>query len=215
MAPRQGFTLYSNTGSGGFAVEAALVKAGAPFELVTVDYGKDEQLSAAYARINPMRQVPALVLPDGTLMTESAAMILHIANMFPDKGLAPPPGTPAHAKFLRWMLFVVVNLYEPDLRYFYPERYTANPAAAGAVKAAGATQMARGFAVIEPALDPWLAGEQLSIADVYLAMLSTWSPEPLTSPKFKTLRDAVASDPTYGPVWARHGFSAASLGAGG
>src|SRR5262245_41093535 len=120
------YTLYSHDGSGGFAVEAALVKAGAPYKLVTVDTRKGEQSRPEYAAINPMRQVPALVLRDGTVMTESAAIVVHFADLFPDKGLAPKPATPAHARFLRWMVFMAANLYEGDLRYFYPDRYTTD-----------------------------------------------------------------------------------------
>ena len=201
------YTLYSNKGSGGFAVEAALTKAGAPFTVVVIDYDKDEQKSSAFAKINPMRQVPAMTLPDGTLMTESAAMVLHLASAFPTKGLAPAAGTSEHGKFLRWMLFIAVNLYEADLRYFYPERYTTNAAGAEAVKASGAAHMAKSFALIESDLAPFILGKDLSIADVYLAMLSKWSPVPLATPKFNALRGAVAADPAYGPVWAKHGFA--------
>ena len=200
------YTLYSNTGSGGFAVEAALVKAGAPYKIVTIDYDKAEQKTAAYAKINPMMQVPAMTLPDGTLMTESAAMVLHLANAFPGKGLAPAAATPAHATFLRWMLFMAVNLYEADLRYFYPERYTANPTGTDGVKASGAAHMAKSFSIIETELNPFLLGKELSIADAYLAMLTVWSPVPLTSAKYMALRAAVAADAAYGPVWERHGF---------
>jgi glutathione S-transferase len=202
------YTLYSNAGSGGFAVEAALLKAGAPYKIVTIDYDKAEQKTAAYAKINPMMQVPAMTLPDGTLMTESAAMVLHLANAFPSKGLAPAVATSAHAKFLRWMLFMAVNLYEADLRYFFPGRYTTDAAGVDAVKASGATHMAKSFSIIETELNPFLLGKELSIADVYLAMLCTWSPTPLTSAKFQALRRAVAADPDYGPVWAKHGMQA-------
>jgi glutathione S-transferase len=203
------YTLYSKKGSGGFAVEAALVKAGAPFKIVTVNYDQGEQHSAAFAKINPMQQVPALILPDGTLMTESAAMLIHIASAFPDQGLAPPAGTSGNGRFLRWMLFMVVNLYEADLRYFYPERYTADTDTAGIddIRVAGAAHMAMSFALMEPELDPFLFGKELSIADVYLAMLSIWSPAPLTTMKYTALRAAVAADGHYGPVWVRHGFA--------
>jgi glutathione S-transferase len=202
------YRLYSHDGSGGFAVEAALVKAGAPFELVVVDTAKGEQNRPEFVALNPMRQVPVLVLPDGTLMTESAAIVIHLADAFPDKGLAPAPATPAHARFLRWMLFMAANLYEGDLRYYYPDRYTADPAGVDGVKRAGAAHMKKSFAVLEDALapGPFLCGPALTMADVYLAMLMAWSPDPIASPRLQTVRAAVAADPEIAPLWRRHGY---------
>lgn len=202
------YTLYSHDGSGGFAVEAALVKAAAAHKAITVDTAKGEQNRPDFVAINPMRQVPALVLPDGTVMTESAAIVVHLANVFPDKALAPRPATPAHGRFLRWMFFMAANLYESDLRYFYPDRYTTDPAGISGVKSAGAAHMTKSFAILEEALapGPFLCGPALTLADVYLAMLTAWSPEPITSRRLLAVTQAVAADPLIGPVWLRHGF---------
>jgi glutathione S-transferase len=202
------YTLYSHDGSGGFAVEAALVRAGAAYKAITVDTAKGEQDRPDFVAINPMRQVPVLVLPDGTVMTESAAIVVHLADAFPDKGLAPKPATPAHARFLRWMFFMAANLYEGDLRYFYPERYTSDPDGIPGVKSAGAAHMKKSFAVVEEALapGPFLCGAALTIADVYLAMVGAWSPEPLTSRRLLAVTAAVAADPLIGPLWRRHGL---------
>ena len=202
------YTLYSYDGSGAFAVEAALVKAGAPYEVVAIDTAKGEQNNPEFVAINPMRQVPALKMPDGSVMTESAAIVIHLAGAFPDKGLAPKPGTPAHVQFLRWMLFMAANLYEADLRYFYSERYTTDPAGVPAVKAAGAAHMKKSFAVLDEVLasHPFLCGPAMTMADVYLAMLLDWSPEPITSPRLQAITRAVSSDPKIAPIWKRHGF---------
>ncbi len=202
------YTLYSHDGSGGFVVEAALVKAGAAHKVIVVDTAKGEQNRPDFVAINPMRQVPALILPDGTPMTESAAIVVHLANAFPDKGLAPKPATPAHARFLRWMFFMAANLYEGDLRYFYAERYTTDPAGIAGVKSAGAAHMKKSFAIVEDALSPspFLCGPALTLADVYLAMLTAWSPEPIASRRLQAVTQAVAADPQIGPLWLRHGF---------
>ena len=203
------YTLYSHDGSGGFAVEAALAKAGAAYKSVQIDTAKGEQNRPDFVAINPMKQVPALALPDGTVMTESAAMVIHLANAFPDKGLAPKAGTSAHARFLRWMLFMACNIYEGDLRYFYPDRYTTAPAGIDAVKSAAAAHMKKSFALLEDALSPgpFLCGTTLTLADVYLAMLTAWSPEPIASPRLKAVASAVAADAIYGPLWVRHGLA--------
>ena len=202
------YTLYSHDGSGGFAVEAALVKAGAAHKVIVVDTAKGEQNRPEFVAVNPMRQVPVLILPDGTLMTESAAILVHLANAFPDKGLAPRPATPAHARFLRWMFFMAANLYEGDLRYFYADRYTTDPAGIAGVKSAGAAHMKKSFVIVEEALSPgpYLCGADLTMADVYLAMLTAWSPEPIASRRLQVVSQAVAADPLIGPLWLRHGF---------
>jgi len=202
------YTLYSMDGSGGFAVEAALVKAGADFQLVAVDTSKGEQNKPEFVAINPMRQVPTLKLPDGIVMTESAAIVVHLADRFPDKGLGPKAGTPAHAQFLRWMFFMATNIYESDLRYFYSDRYTTDPAGAPAVKAAGAAHMKKAFAVLDDTLTraPFLCGSAMTMADVYLAMLLDWSPEPIASPRLQAITRAAAGDPKIAPLWKRHGF---------
>jgi glutathione S-transferase len=203
------YTLYSHDGSGGFAVEAALTKAAAPHKVVVVDTAKGDQNRPDFVAINPMRQVPALVLPDGTVMTESAAMVIHLANVFPDKGLAPTSATSAHARFLRWMLFMAANLYEGDLRYYYPDRYTSDPNGIPGVKAAGAAHMMKSFGIVDEALasGPFLCGSALTMADAYLAMLTAWSPEPITSRRIMAVREAVAADPQIAPLWRRHGFA--------
>ncbi len=202
------YTLYSRKDSGGFAVEAALAKAKAQHEVIWLDKAAGETLTPAYGTLNPMRQVPTLVLPDGTAMTESAAMVIHLAGVFPGKGLGPAAGTSAHASFLRWMLFMATNIYEADLRYYYPARYTSDPSGADAVKAAGETHMRKCLAIVEAELDPFVLGKEPSIADVYLAMLCTWAPSLPASPKFTALKHTVAGDPDYGPVWAKHGLIA-------
>jgi glutathione S-transferase len=202
------YTLYSHDGSGGFAPEAALMKAGADFKTIVIDTTKGDQNRPDFAAINPMRQVPTVILPDGTVMTESAAIVVHLANAFPGKGLAPTPDSSGHARFLRWMFFMAANLYEGDLRYFYPDRYTADPQGIEGVKAAGMAHMKKSFAVIEDALapGPFLCGAAMNMADVYLAMLTAWSPEPITTKRIVALRAVVAEDKTFGPLWRRHGF---------
>ena len=178
--------------------------------MVVIDTAKGDQNRPDFVAINPMRQVPALRLPDGSVMTESAAIVIHLADAFPGKGLAPKPATPAHAQFLRWMFFMAANLYEGDLRHFYPDRYTTDPAGIDGVKSAAAAHMKKSFAVVEDALSrsPYLCGPDLTMADAYLAMLMMWSPEPLKSPRLLAVRAAVATDPTIAPLWRRHGFQA-------
>jgi len=95
------YRLYNRVSSGGFAVEAALALAGADCELVELSSAPGTPLPASFRAVNPWGQVPTLVLPDGTVMTETGAILIHLAACFPEKALAPPPGTAAHATVLR------------------------------------------------------------------------------------------------------------------
>src|SRR5689334_4619956 len=100
MAP---YILYGDRRSGSCAVEMALAEIGAPFTLRDVPLDGDHQLAAAYRRINPMGRVPTLLLPDGTVMTESLAILLTLADRHPEAALLPPPSDTDRARALRWM----------------------------------------------------------------------------------------------------------------
>jgi len=167
-------TLYSRPGSGGFVVEAALALADVPFRLVNVERN---EVDDAFRAISPLGQVPVLRLSDGTVMTESAALSMLIAEQHPEAALAPAPGTPERPDFLRWMLFMSSVLYPALLRYFYSDRYTADPEGNEAVKSAAVAETNRAFAIVDAALEgrDWIAGD-FSIADIYLVMLAHWCP---------------------------------------
>jgi len=200
------YRLYNRPGSGGFVVEAALALAGAPCELTELDSKPGTPLPDSFRDINPWGQVPTLVLPDGSVMTEAAAILIHLAAAHPDKGLAPPPGTPAHAQFLRWTVFASVNLYEAALRRSYPFRYTTDPEGYDAVREAAIARMGEGLAVVEQAVGdgPFLLGETMSLADVYIAMLFIWFRGEIAAPGLVRLTDGVRHHPVVAPIWRRH-----------
>ena len=169
------YTVYSRAGAGGFVIEAALEIAGQKFTLLNELAGSD---NPDFVQVSPLRQVPVLILPDGRSLTESAAICLLLAERHPDAGLAPAPGSPERVDFLRWLTFMAATLYPALLRYFYAGRITAEPAGIEAVKAAAVIETDRHFGIIEQALAgrSWIAGEQFSIADVYLLMVAHWVP---------------------------------------
>ena len=169
------YTLYTRAGSGGFVAEAALSMAGVPFTKVDVKRGPPDD---AFREISPLGQVPALTLPDGSSITESAAICILIAELYPAAALAPAPDTPCRAHFLRWMLFMSSVLYPVLLRYFYAERHASTPAGIDEVKQSALAECDRAFAILDKALGDraWLVGDRQSIADVYLLMLGCWHP---------------------------------------
>jgi glutathione S-transferase/GST-like protein len=190
--------------------QALLEEAGAGYEKIVVDIDSNQHKSADFLAVNPMGQIPALVLPDGTLMTESAAMVLHLAERHPEAKLAPPAGSPESARFQRWLLYLATAVYTAALRYYYPEQFTSDPAGHPGISATGLADFDRCLAILNDALDPgpYLLGENFSAADVYLSMLAGWHPEPpaafATNPRIRKLTELVLARPAIARVWAEH-----------
>ncbi|MER8748482.1 glutathione S-transferase family protein [Mesorhizobium sp. M1050] len=171
------YKLYTRPGSGGFVVEAALALANAPFEQIEVP--KTDRPDPAFLDISPLNQVPVLTLPDGSSITESAAICILLAERHPNAGLAPAVEAPARADFLRWMVFMSSVLYPAILRLYYAHRYTTDAEGTNAVKQAAIAEMDRGFAVLDASLEgrDWLVDDRMSVADIYLVMLVAWHPD--------------------------------------
>ena len=110
------YTLHWSPNTGAFAPHAALAEAGADYRLVEVDLYANEHHNPEFLALNPRAQVPVLTLPDGTVMTESVAMMIHIADCHPESGLLPPMGTSARARAYRWLVFGSVSIYETGCR---------------------------------------------------------------------------------------------------
>ncbi|MFZ0007785.1 MAG: glutathione S-transferase family protein [Steroidobacteraceae bacterium] len=192
------YKLYGRVNAGSLAPQIVLEETGAPYEIVWVP--KTPADLEALRRIHPSGKVPLLVLPDGTVVAESAAILIHLTNLHPQAGLAPPAGSSAHARFLQWMVFLSANVYEAALRYFYCERYCTDAAAAPEVKAQALADYAGHLERIHGELSPYVLGDQLSAADPYLHMLAGWYPEevrPLASrvPKLARLAELLRRRP--------------------
>jgi len=204
------YKLFWSKSAGSMAPEVLFEEIGVEYEKVLVDLEKQENRSAEYLAVNPLGQIPALVLPDGTLMTESAAMLLHICDRHPEAKLAPPAGSPDSARFQRWLVYMATALYNADLRLYYADRMTTDAAGADGIEASARADMDRYFAIMNDALNPgpYLLGESYSAVDVYLWMLSRWHPDTerlfADNPRIARLVDLVEARPAVAKVWAEN-----------
>ena len=205
-----GYVLYGDRRSGSAIIEMALEEVGAPFEPRPVPLDGSAQLAAGYRRVNPMGRVPTLILPDGTVVTESLAILLTLEGRHPEAALLPAPDDPARAASLRWMALAAGEIYPCVTRDDYPERFSADPSHAAAIRER-AGEMARDIWRIierEAAPAPFVLGERFSMADLYLAVLSRWmggeSWMPANCPRVEGLALAVAARPAAGAAWWRH-----------
>ncbi|MBT6277213.1 MAG: glutathione S-transferase family protein [Chromatiales bacterium] len=191
------------------APQFLLEELGLAYELIDVNTKAGDQQSASYLALNPMAQVPALGLPDGTLLTETAAMTLYLSDLHPQANLAPPPPHPQRATFLRWLMFMAVNSYGAELRWAYPERYTTDASQINATAAAGRRDAGRYFRLIDSAIEgPYFLGDTYSALDSYLMMLVKWNFEGpslcVNCSAIDALCDLVLQRPAIAKVWAQH-----------
>jgi glutathione S-transferase/GST-like protein len=204
------FKLYARRGAGSLAVEALLAECDAAYRVEDLERGPDGKFPAFFYRLNPLGQVPTLILPDDSVMTESAAIVIYLADLHPGAGLAPAVAAPLRPRYLRWLAYLATTVYMSDLRMIYPQRYTDDPAGAAAVKRMAEAGMAREWDIFAAALGegPYVLGETFSAADIYAAMLATWNADVAAffarHPNIKGLYDRVVARPRIAGVWARN-----------
>lgn len=204
-------TLYGAAGSGAVAVEAALLLAGAPYQLIdayTWDPDDPESGDKVLAA-NPMRQVPALVLPGGEVLTESAAILQWVAETWPEAGLAPLPGQAGRGQYLRWMSFVSAAIYSLYWVKDDPARLVPDPAGHPALIARTQDRIAACWAAMDAQITPgrFLLGDEITVLDLYVNVVSRFSPRRErfyeVAPRMSEAMRRVDADPRLAELWAR------------
>jgi len=173
------YTVYGAMGSGSVPVEAALTLIGAPYKVIEAVTWESEAERDKVARVNPMRQIPALITPEGETITESAAILIWLAEQHPEAALAPEPGDPRRAQFLRWMSFVPAAVYSMFWVRDDPSRLAGDdPVAQKMIKVRTAERIADCWAKMEGQVTPdrFLLGAELTVLDLYVAVASRWKP---------------------------------------
>jgi len=209
-----GYLLYGAPGTGAVAVEAALRIAGAAYEVVDApDAAALEKLSAT----NPMRQVPALTFPaneagEHETLTESAAILVRIAELNPDSRLAPSIQAAERGAFLRWMSFVSSAIYAHYWLKDDPARLVPDKALHSVIDERLETRMLACWKVMEAGVQryadagPYILGADLTVLDLYVAVVSRFRPRRqrfyVAAPRLGEVARRIDADPRLVGLWA-------------
>jgi glutathione S-transferase len=164
-------TLYTNPMSRGRIARWMMEESGLPYEARIVAYGT-EMKSPAYRALNPMGKVPTLV-HDGTVITEVAAICTHVAELAPEAGLIPPPGTPERGSFYRWMFFAAGSV-DPAISAASLGVDTSDPQIYQRVGWGTVDAVADALAGLLSDGRPYLLGDRFSAVDVCLGSQIIW-----------------------------------------
>lgn len=172
------YTVYGAPGSGSVPIEAALTLIGESYEVIGDGVMLPVANNPAANAINPLRQVPVLGLPSGEVMTESAAILIYLADRYPHARLAPAPADARRAAFLRWMTYVSTAIYGLAWIRADPMRLVADASQAPIIHDRIADRRADCWRHMDSQIKPgqFLLGDELTVLDLYMATVSRWAP---------------------------------------
>ena len=186
------YVLHYSPDSASLIVRLVLEELGVAHEARKIDRAAGELDSPAYRAMHPLGKIPALQTPDGP-MFETAAMLLYLSETH--GRLAPQPGSPQRAAFLKWLFFTSTNLHTALLQFYYPDR-TAGPACADAVKAAALaalkSQLSMLDAMVAREAPDWLSTAP-SVLGYYIAVLMRWLAGPIDARDYPALLPVLAA----------------------
>jgi glutathione S-transferase len=162
--------LYYSPGACSLSPHIALLEAGLKVDLMLAST-KTKKLAdgSDFYLINPKGSVPVLELDNGERLTEGPAIVQYIADLVPEKHLAPANGTMARYRLQEWLNFITSELHKGFSPLF-------NPATTEEYKPQVRAKLAERFAWVNEQLEgkQYLMGEQFSVADGYLFVVSNW-----------------------------------------
>jgi len=164
--------LFYAPGSSSLLPHIVLREAELPFDPIKIDeHTKAISGGGDFRSVNPLGYVPALMLDDGTLLTEGAAIVQYIADLAPEKKLAPPNGTIERVKLQAWLNFFASEMHKGG---FSPLFYKGMPEEGRDVFRA---RLKNRFSHLDEHLssNAYLMGSEYSVADAHLFVVSNWA----------------------------------------
>jgi GST-like protein len=203
------YTVYGAPGSGSVPVEAALTLIGTPYEVIGDDVMRPVASNPAANALNPLHQVPVLGLPNGEAITESNAILIYLADRYPHARLAPGLDDNRRPAFLRWMAYISSAIYSLAWVRADPMRLVADATQVSVIQDRIAERRACCWRHMDSQIEPgaFLLGDDLTVLDLYVAVVSRWSPRRnrfyREAPKMAAIVRRLDADPRLVEFWAR------------
>ncbi len=196
-------------GCGNAIVEMAFTVAGVPLDCEEVDYGNGSPTRARLLEVNPLGQVPTLLLPDGRILTESLAMIHYVNDLAPKAGLIPAKADAERVAFLRWSSFFIAALYPTWTYGDEPARWVEDTQGAKQLRESTDThRKVLWMQLEEVAGQPWFLGERFTAIDLYVAAMTRWRPGAAwfarNTPKLVAIAQKTSATPKVADVMKRN-----------
>ncbi|MCH2165595.1 MAG: glutathione S-transferase family protein [Marinovum sp.] len=211
------YRLYNRLGSGGFVIQATLAAANIEHDYEPIASLPNRPLGAQIESFNKWGQVPVLELANGERITETAAILAHLSYEEPDLRHGPILWIDDHPQFLRWSVFLAVNIYEGILRRNYTHRYFSplidaehseidDEWAQEGIRKAAQDRVHKAFLCLEKetAHSAFLLSDRMSACDIFLAMLYAWHNQKPDLPKSTWITTQVATHPIIRPIWEQN-----------
>ncbi len=206
------YTLYGTKGSGSAAIEMALESCALPHRMVYASSWEPDSAQDELRKVNPLLQIPTLVLPDGSVMTESVSILLHLGLDVAAPGQLLPLDPPARAQTIRGLVFIAANCYSAISISDYPERWTlsSDEASLKALREGTRKQLHRNWEIFADTFhgDPFLCGSQPGALDFLAGVVTRWSGTRAHlnehRPKFFESLQRIEAHETLAPVFWRH-----------
>jgi glutathione S-transferase len=200
-------TFYYAPNTCALASHIALEQAGADYRAVRMSFGKQEQRTPEYLRINPKGRVPALVTERG-ILTETPAILQYVAQTHPDAALAPLDDPFEMARLNAFNSYLCSTVHVAHAHRGRGYRWADDPAAQEAMKKKVPQSVGDCFELIEREyfIGPWVLGERYTVSDMYLFTLAGWlegdGVDPARFPKVAAHRERLRADPVVSRVLA-------------
>lgn len=157
------------------ATHIVLEHIGVDYDGIKIDFRENQQRSKEYLAVNPKGRVPALVTDRGVI-TETPALLLYLAQTYPEANVAPLDDPFALAEMQAansWFCSTVHVVHAHGPR---GSRWSDDAAAQQSMKAKVPQNMSECFAWVESELlrGPWVMGANFTVADPYLFTMSSW-----------------------------------------